>query len=103
MQGASEGVRDRVRSHRNETSSVKESESAVGRNVQKGVGGKSLKSEPRESAMRERDEREEASWRAIFVGAQTRLLHWILFCAANNCKRICTVSRRTLGRGRFVI
>lgn len=62
--------------------------------------------EPKERSSREcheRGEREEASWRAIFVGAQTRLFHWILFCAANNCKRICTVSRRTLGRGRFVI
>lgn len=48
---------------RNETSSVKESESAVGRNVQKGVRGKSLKSEARESAMREAKERKQ-------VGAQ---------------------------------
>lgn len=54
MQGASEGVRDRVRSHRNETSSVKESESAVGRNVQKGVRGK----EPKERTSRECHERE---------------------------------------------
>lgn len=60
MQGAGEGEREK---ERNETSSVEESESAVGRNVQKGVEGESLKSEARESVMREAKERKQ-------VGAQ---------------------------------
>lgn len=103
MQAASEGKRAHTG-----TSSVKESESAVGLNVQIRVKGKGWTKErtsrDRQDRQNERErDREEASWRAIFVGAQTRLLHWILFCAANNCKPICTVSRRTVGRGRFVI
>lgn len=53
-------MRERER-ERNDTSSVKESESAVGRNVQKGVRGKEPKE--RESVMREAKERKQ-------VGAQ---------------------------------